>query len=156
MTTTAPPDFLLGEPTARDMVRADVPVFDVADSALAAYAVVSNGRYDVALVSRGEVPIGLVDEGALHRAATRILLGEAGVTVGSCMPSRCVRISLDAPLPVVAEQLLRSPNKAALATDHGTVVGVVTAAGLLRAVSHPSPHQRTADAEGRSEAGHGG
>jgi hypothetical protein len=53
--TTAPPDMLLGEPTARDMVRTDAPVFDVADNAVAAYAVVNGHGSGVALVSRGGV-----------------------------------------------------------------------------------------------------
>jgi predicted transcriptional regulator len=145
-TTAAPPDQLLGEPTAGDMMRTSVVTVDAAEHAVMTFALVRRSGHGVALVFRNGAPAGLVDEYSLHRAALRALLydaaGDAEATVASCLPRRCVRIPVTAALGTVAEHLLRSPIGAALVTDGGTVVGVITVPDLLRALSHPLPRRR--------------
>jgi predicted transcriptional regulator len=150
---TVPPDAVLGEPTAGDLMRPAPLTVDAATSALLVHAQLVQGPAEVALVTRRGVPAGLVDELHLHRAALRALLteqrGDDLTTVGACLPHRCIRIPVQAPLATVAERLLRSPLRAALVTDGGTVVGVITATDLLRGLATPgrrfTAHRSTAD-----------
>jgi hypothetical protein len=53
----------------------------------------------------------------------------------------------------VAEHLLRSPIGAGLATDGRTVVGVITAADVLGALSRPLLHPSGHPSSGATSAG---
>jgi CBS domain-containing protein len=145
------------------MMLTTVPMIDATESAVTAYALVREAPSGLAIVKHRGRPVGLVDEHHLRGAALRVLLMQDDAaagdpTVGSCLPRRCIRIPVAAPIDVVADRLLVSATGAAFAVDGGRVVGVITTARLLAALaarssrSRSSPTRRSVTPSARSRS----
>ncbi|WP_163507194.1 CBS domain-containing protein [Fodinicola acaciae] len=134
-----PPDAVLGEPTAQDMMRTALFAVDERAKLLDVAAALRRTGAGVVLVLVDGVPVRVVNERTVRKELLRALSAGQDPVIGAVAAGRGPRVPAAAPVSMVAAALLHAPAGAVLVHDAGTVVGLITAGDLLRCLAGQRP-----------------